>query len=505
MSKLPKTPHLHLKNLGIDTYNEAVLYMRKDCHICQSEGFETPTRIQVTLKDKSIIATLNTIDTDLLKQDEGSLSTYAWLELGAQEGDLITVSHPPTLQSLKYVRSKIYGSSLKKTEINAIIQDIVHGQFSDIHTTMFLTACAGVGLDINEILHLTQAMIKTGHRLEWPSSLVVDKHCIGGLPGNRTTLIVVPIVAEFGLTIPKTSSRAITSPAGTADTMEVFAPVNLNVEAMRRVVEKENGCIVWGGAVFLSPADDALIRIERSMDLDTEGQMVASILSKKIAAGSNHIVIDIPVGPSAKIRSTQKADALRHYLQIIGIQLGVQVKIVFTDGNQPVGRGVGPALEATEVLAVLNGDKTASIDLRNRALLLASEIIEFSPNVEKGKGIEIATKILDSGKAFKKFEAICNAQGGLNVPPKAAFTHVVESESHGVIRYIDNRRIAQIAKLAGAPKAKAAGLYLQVGLNEQVTKGQPLFTIHAESQGELNYALSYLKYEKNIYEISEQE
>lgn len=502
MSRLPSAPHLYLKNLGIDTYNEAVLYMRKDCHICQSEGFETPTRIQVTLKDKSIIATLNTIDTGLLKENEGSLSTYAWMELAAQEGDIITVSHPPTLQSLKYVHSKIYGTSLKKTEINAIIQDIVHGQFSDIHTTMFLTACAGVGLNINEILHLTQAMIKTGQRLKWPSNLIVDKHCIGGLPGNRTTLIVVPIVAAFGLTIPKTSSRAITSPAGTADTMEVFTSVNLNVESMRKVVERENGCIIWGGSVFLSPVDDALIRIERSMNLDTEGQMVASILSKKIAAGSNHVIIDIPVGPSAKIHSAKKAEALRHYLQIIGLQLGVQVKIVFTDGSQPVGRGVGPALEAMEVLAVLNGDPTASLDLRKRALLLASEIIEFSPHVEKGKGLEIATKLLESGKALKKFQAICAAQGDFKTPPKAAFTHVVESESKGIIRYIDNRRIAQIAKLAGAPKAKAAGLYLHVVLNEKVSKGQPLFTIHAESQGELNYALSYLTYEKNIYEIN---
>ena len=146
-------------------------------------------------------------------------------------------------------------------------------------------------------------MVKTGKILTWPSDLIVDKHCVGGLPGNRTTLIVVPIVAAFGLMIPKTSSRAITSPAGTADTMEVFAPVNLDIKTMRKVVEQENGCIVWGGSVSLSPADDLLIRIERPMDLDSEGQLVASILSKKIAAGSNHLVIDIPIGSTAKIRT----------------------------------------------------------------------------------------------------------------------------------------------------------------------------------------------------------
>lgn len=505
MSKLPKSSHLHLKYLGIDTYHEAVLYMRKDCHVCKAEGFEAQTRILVSLNNKTLIATLNTIDTDLLKDDEAGLSAYAWSYLGASEGQMIHVSHPPSLESLKHVRSKIYGSSLDKTQITSIIQDIVHGQYSDIHISMFLTACAGVGLNMNEISDLTQAMINTGQRLKWAKSPVVDKHCIGGLPGNRTTLIIVPIIAEFGLTIPKTSSRAITSPAGTADTMEVFSPVNLDIDKMRKVVEKENGCIIWGGSVFLSPADDTLIRIERSMDIDTEGQMVASILSKKIAAGSNHIVIDVPVGPSAKIRSVQKAESLRHYLEIIGLQLGIEVKVVFTDGSQPVGRGVGPALEAQEVLSVLSCESGAPKDLRDRALNLAANLIEFSTNVTKGNGLEVATQILNSGRALKKFEAICLAQGGMSLPPKAPYTHEVKATSRGSVDYIDNRRLAKIAKLAGAPQAKAAGLYLHTSLHDLIEKDDPLFTIHAESKGELNYALSYLKNEKPIYEIREHE
>ncbi|MGE3320180.1 MAG: thymidine phosphorylase family protein [Candidatus Berkiella sp.] len=503
MNKVSENSKLRLKYLGIDTYQESVLYMRKDCHVCKAEGFEAQTRILVECKGKSIIATLNTINTDLLKDDEASLSAYAWSFLGASEGDKINLSHPPSLKSLKYVRSKIYGSSFSKAQLTSIIQDIVHGRYSDIQISMFLTACAGVGLNINEILHLAEAMIDSGQRIEWPSPIVVDKHCIGGLPGNRTTLIVVPIIAEFGLTIPKTSSRAITSPAGTADTMEVFSQVNLNLQKMRKVVEQENGCIIWGGSVFLSPADDTLIHIERGMDLDTEGQMVASILSKKVAAGSNHIVIDVPVGPSAKIRSVQKAEALRNYLQIIGLQLGVEVKVIFTDGSQPVGRGVGPALEAAEVLSVLTCDKEAPADLRSRALLLASEILEFSKKVPKGKGLQMANEILDSGRALKKFEAICKAQGGMTLPGKAPYTHVVAAKSHGYVDYIDNRRLAKIAKLAGAPQAKTAGLYLQTALHARIEKGEPLFTIHAESKGELSYAVSYLKSEKPIYEIRE--
>src|SRR5579863_5627142 len=124
-------------------------------------------------------------------------------------------------------------------------------------------------------------MAQAGTQLKWDRPIVVDKHCIGGIPGNRTTMIVVPIVAALGLTFPKTSSRAITSPAGTADTMGMLADVSLSSDRIYEVIRKTGGCIVWGGALELAPADDVLIAVERPMELDTEAQMVASILAKK--------------------------------------------------------------------------------------------------------------------------------------------------------------------------------------------------------------------------------
>jgi thymidine phosphorylase len=330
----------------------------------------------------------------------------------------------------------------------------------------------------------------------------VDKHCVGGIPGNRTTLIVVPIVAAFGLVIPKTSSRAITSPAGTADTMEVFAPVNLDLNMMRKVVEQENGCIAWGGAVSLSPADDLFIRIERIMDLDSEGQLVASILSKKIAAGSNYLVVDMPVGVTAKMRTIQQAELIGSYLKKTAEAFSLKIRVLFTDGTQPVGFGIGPALEARDVLAVLSGDKEAPYDLRDRALTLAGHLIEFSPNVAPGMGKSIAKSILDSGQALKKFEAICLAQGGFFDIPRPAYTHVVEADHAGKVTYIDNRLISRLAKLAGAPNRKAAGVDLRVKLNDVVERGQRLFTICAENEGELEYALSFLKQGKMILRIT---
>jgi thymidine phosphorylase len=495
--------HLHLKYLGINTYKEPIIYMREDCSICRSEGFEAQARVQVTLGDHSLIATLNTIESDLLQHHEASLSHYAWNLLQAKDSDEITISHPKSLDSLSYIRSKLYGNELKTNEITQIINDILAGQLSDIHIAMFLSATAGDRLNKKEVLDLTRSMVQAGQKLKWRSQLIVDKHCVGGLPGNRTTLIIVPIVAAYGLTIPKTSSRAITSPSGTADTMEVFAPVNLDIQTMQKIVEQENGCIAWGGAIDLSPADDLLIRIEHAMDLDSEGQMVASILSKKIAAGSTNIVIDIPIGPTAKVRSNARAESLKNYLETIANEFSIKLRVIFTDGFQPVGRGIGPALEARDVLSVLSCDKSAPQDLRDRALTLAGHILEFSPDVPEGKGKQIATSLLDNGKALKKFQAICKAQGGMFEIPVAPYTHVVTSKKSGKIINIDNRYIARLAKLAGAPKSKVAGVDLLVSLNSTIEKNQPLFTVHAEAQGELKYALSFLEQGHEIFHIEE--
>lgn len=492
-----------LKNLGINTYKEAVLYLREDCHVCRSEGFEAHARIFIQHKNRTIQATLNTVVTDLLKHNEASLSTYAFEQLNAQVGDEIRISHPKPLTSLNYIRAKIFGKTLDQKQYDEIIRDLVAGYISDIHISAFLAASSNGRLAEDEIMYLTKSMIDVGSKLNWDADLVVDKHCVGGLPGNRTSLIVVPIVTAFGLTMPKTSSRAITSPAGTADTMEVIAPVNLNLEQMRKVVEQENGCIVWGGAVALSPADDLLIRIERTLLLDSEGQLVASILSKKIAAGSSHIFIDIPIGPTAKVRNIQSANAIRNHLEYIGKKLGVVVKAMFSDGTQPIGRGIGPALEAKDVLSVLQNLSNAPQDLKDRALSLAGHILEFSTKVKKGTGLEIATQILESGQAWRKFQAICQAQGGMREVPAAKFTFTVEAQTAGIVSSIDNRYISRLAKLAGAPSSKTAGVELLTPVGTQVTVNQPLYIIHAQTKNQLDYAISSISQVPEILQIRE--
>ncbi|MBI3770785.1 MAG: thymidine phosphorylase family protein [Deltaproteobacteria bacterium] len=493
---------LQVRRLGIDTHQEAIIYMRADCDVCRSEGFETEARVEVRHGDRTITATLNVVTSNLLSAGEAGLSEAAWTRLGVAEHDVVALAHPRPLESLGSVRGKVYGRPIDPAAMSAIVADVAAGRYSDIELAAFITACAAGRLDRDEMLALTRAMVDVGERLQWDQAPVVDKHSIGGLPGNRTTLLIVPIVAACGLTMPKTSSRAITSAAGTADTMEMLAPVALDVAGVRRVVEREGGCVVWGGGLRLSPADDVIIRVERPLDLDAEGQLIASVLSKKVAAGSTHVVIDVPVGPSAKVRTVAAAAQLAHDLWEVGHAVGLEVEVVLTDGLQPIGRGIGPALEARDVVGVLRGEVDAPQDLRERALFLAGRVLELGGCAPAGAGRALAVGVLADGRAWRKFTAICEAQGGMREPSRAAHTRPVLAAAAGWVRAIDNRLLARVAKFAGAPAEPTAGLEVHVRIGAPVERGAPLFTVHAGASGELAYALRFAERHPAIVEVS---
>jgi thymidine phosphorylase len=502
----PAPAALRARRAGIDTYQAPVVYMRADCPLCKSEGFEAQARVELVHGSRTALATVHHVLGDWLSTDEAALSEAAWRLLALREGDTVAIRHPPVLDSLRHLRAKIWGHRLDYPQLLALMRDVAAGRLSDLHLAAFVTACAGEHMSHAETVALTRAMVDVGERLQWPFDPVVDKHCVGGLPGNRTTLLVVPIVTACGLAMPKTSSRAITSPAGTADAMETLAPVDLDLASMRRVVERHGGCIVWGGAVALSPADDVLIRVERPLDLDGTGQMVASVLSKKAAAGARQVLIDIPVGPTAKVRSAGAAHGLAKALTEVGAALGLQVDVLQTDGSQPVGRGIGPALEAHDVLAVLQRRPEAPSDLRQRALALAGRLLQMGGVADTPEeGLALATETLENGRAWSQFAAICEAQGGLRTPGVAAYTRPVLAPHEGVVVQLDNRRIAMAAKLAGAPTAPTAGVHMDVRLGMRVARNQPLFTLHAASPGELEYAHHWVQGQVDIVALAESE
>ncbi|MBK1835835.1 thymidine phosphorylase family protein [Azospirillum sp. YIM B02556] len=488
---------LTLRHLAIDTVRENVAFLNRRCTRYHVEDFLGLGRVEVRNDGRSLLAVLNVVDDPaIVGPDEIGLSDPAFGQLGLAAGSAVQLVPPTPPESFELVRAKVGGAALTDDQLAAIIRDITDQRYSKIEIAAFLIACASF-MTTAEVLGLTRAMIAAGTRLDWggPGGIagtIADKHCIGGIPGNRTSMIVVPIVAAHGLPIPKTSSRAITSPAGTADTMEVLANVDLPVERMQALVREAGGCLVWGGHVRLSPADDILISIERPLAIDTREQLVASILSKKAAAGSTHLLIDIPVGPSAKIRSAGEAVRLRKLFEHVGDRLGLTLEVAITDGSQPVGRGIGPVLEARDVMAVLRNDPASPADLTERALLLAGRILEFDPAVRGGSGNRRARELLESGAALASMERIIGLQG----PPPAVATlgslvAEVASPADGIVSSLDCYRLARIARLAGAPTDKGAGIDLLRKVGERVRRGEPLYRIHAGTNADFTFAQAH--------------
>jgi len=497
---------LKVRQVGIDTYHENVAYLNRECSVYRAEGFQALSKIQVSNNGSKLLAVLNVVDDNsIVLPGELGLSQQAFNYLNVKEGTLVTVNHAEPPKSMDAVRRKINGERLNQADFNEIAHDIAQTRYSKMEMAAFLVATGQNNLDRDEILYLTQAMLESGECMNWHESLVADKHCIGGIPGNRTSMLVVPIVAAHGMLIPKTSSRAITSPAGTADTMEVLANVNLEPDQMLDIVRQERGCLSWGGTAKLAPVDDLLISVERPLGIDSQGQMVASILSKKLAAGSTHLIIDIPVGPTAKVRHMRQALALRKLFEFVGDHLNIHLEVMITDGRQPIGKGIGPVLEARDVMQVLNNDPDAPADLRQKSLLLAGRIIEFDPDVRGGQGYAIARDILESGRAYEKMHEIIKAQGEREIDLQPGeLCYQVCAERDGVVISIDNFQMSKVARLAGAPMDKKAGVDLLKKLGDKVKKGETLYQIYAEFPADFNFSTN-LAQQDSGYVIGEGE
>jgi AMP phosphorylase len=453
-------------------------------------GLHALDRVRVTKGNKSIIAI---VDTAKKFTKPGEVVTNAELDafLKIKSGEQIDIKPVSAPESVGFVREKIAGGRLIASEMLAVVKDVVERHLSDIELSAFVTALEVHGMSMDEIEHLTRAMIATGKTVKVPGKIVCDKHSIGGIPGNnKSSMLVVPIVAAAGLTIPKTSSRAITSPAGTADCMEVLCPVALSADDILRTVRKTNGCLVWGGALELAPADDAFIKIEYPLGIDP--LLLPSIMAKKKALGSKYIVIDIPTGRGAKIKTVGQAHSLAEDFIELGQRLGMSVVCGITYGEQPLGWTMGPALEAQETLAALSGK--AAPDVIEKATALAGLLFDMVGK-DSMRGKKFAHDILKNGKADKKFRQIIDAQGG---NPRVKIDDIpigdkrvsVKSEKDGQVFWISNAEIAAVARAAGAPNDKSAGIRLGVKVGDPVKKGQTLFTIYSSTTTNLNEALA---------------
>jgi AMP phosphorylase len=448
-------------------------------------GVHSSDRIKITCNNQEMIAIANIAAH--FPQNRIGLYEETTEALGVKEDETVSVQLAPLPESLFNIRAKLHGERLRERDLVAIVKDVVERHLSTVEIAAFLTALSIHGLSTGETESLSRAMISTGKTIDFGEGPILDKHSVGGIPGDKTSMLVVPIVAAAGFTIPKTSSRAITSPAGTADRVETLCPVNLSIEEIKDVVTKTNGCLVWGGSLELAPADDLFIQVEYPLGIDP--MLLPSILSKKKAIGATHVVIDIPTGMGAKIKTRTEAYTLASDFVDLGKRLGLNIQCALTFGEQPLGCSIGPALEAREALTTLMGGGPP--DLREKALSLAGMLFEMV-GVENPRGM--AEEMIESGKALKKMREIIGAQGGnpAVMPedlPVGSEKVVVRSERAGKVLWLSTDDIVRIAREAGAPKEKGAGVVLHAKLGGSVHKDGFLFEIYAERSSKLASAL----------------
>ncbi|UCD03672.1 MAG: AMP phosphorylase [Candidatus Woesearchaeota archaeon] len=451
-------------------------------------------RVKVSAHGKYVIA-VSDISEELRKDEIGILAEVNKC-LNLNDGELVSIEPTETPQSLTYIRKKLDNKKLTKDEIFSIVDDIVDNVLTEAEVAYLISAAYINEFSMEETESLVRAMALSGEILRWKDKRILDIHCIGGVPGNRTTPIVVPIIAAAGVIIPKTSSRAITSPSGTADTMEVLTNVEIkDSEQVKRVVNRISACLLWGGALNIAPADDKIIRIEKPLSLDPTAMLLSSIMAKKYAVGSTHVLIDIPLGYYAKVESEARYKELKTKFEDLGRRLHMTVKVIKTDAKGPIGKGIGPALEARDVMWILEADERGPEDLKDKSLMLAGTLLEMAQVAEKGKGIKTAKEILHSGKALRKMKQIIEAQGGdSSITSKdievGEFSYDFRAEKSGKVTYFRNHGLS-ISRLAGAPKDKKAGIYLHKKLGEHVEEGEILFTVYSESKRKLDEAVEY--------------
>ena len=475
----------------LDIATRGVLLNRADA---RSIGVLDGDRVQV-INSKNSISSAALVQTTSTIAQQGTVGIYRITNerLHLEDGEEIEIREARRPASLDFIKKKMDGVRLTKEETLTIIKDVVSDDLSAAELTAFITASYINPLDMDEVEHLTRAMVETGEQIKFASRPIVDKHSIGGVPGNKISLLVVPIIAASGLKIPKTSSRAITGAGGTADLMEVLAFVEFSASEVQQMTEKVGGAIVWGGATNIAPADDRIIIQEYPFKIDARGQMLASVMAKKYAVGANIVVIDIPVGQHTKVANMAEGRKLAREFIELGERLNMKVECALTYGDIPVGHSIGPKLEVKEALRVLEG-ATEPNSFIQKSISLAGIAFEMSGKAARGTGAAMAQEILANGKALEKFRQIIEIQGG---DPKVTSDDIIPGEHQFVVKapasgYViemNNLSLVTLARTAGAPQDQGAGILLHAKKGKLVKAGEPLFTLFAERNWRLQNAI----------------
>jgi AMP phosphorylase len=450
---------------------------------------------------------VNIMETDS-KVAEGEIGLFEeiWKDYRVDNGASIFIDIPQPSKSLEAISRKLLGHNLSEDDLKLIMSDIGSRKLRETEIAFFVSTFFNPGFNDDEIYWMTKGMAESGEILSFKGingngHLVADKHSIGGVAGKAITPTLVPILVAGGLVVPNTSTRAITSPAGTSDILEVVMPIALSKEKVIEVVKKTGGCMIWGGSLDISPADDVIINVERSLRLQEFQKILVSIAAKKISMGVTHILIDLPYGKGSKIERPDDVQMLDREFKKLFKKFNIYCETFKRPINGPDGRSIGPNMEIREALRILERDKEHCAEIEDVVIEMATKLFEGTKTVRRGEGKRFARQILDSGKALDKFWEIAFAQGATrrirSTEIKTAhLQYDLLSDRDGTVKTLNNQELVTIAKALGNPKIKEAGMQMHKIPGDKVSRGEPLITLYATTGSRMGGAKELLDIDK---------
>ena len=428
-------------------------------------------------------------------------------EYNLMEWDTVIVSflknNPLSMQA---IRKKMLWKKISDEEIDAIIEDIQDNKIHDLVLAYYVATSFFYKSDVHELAYTTKATAYTWDMYRFPW-IVAGKYCIWWVPGNETTMIVIPILASLWITMPKTFSKAITSPAATGECVNVLMDIEFDKQEVIRLTDKVWACLVWNEKLNLAPVNDRIIKVSSPLGMEPYARMISSIMAKNYAMWINHCLIDIPMWPTAKVVTMKDAKRVAKRFRDIWEYLWIKMDVQVTDWSEPIGRWIWACLQAREALRILQQYGTRSDDLEKKAIFLASRILILC---WKASTMRSARKLVNeqllNWEARKKMQEIIKAQNwNPNIKSEdiqlGKFSHDIVAEKDCIISKVDMKHLNTMVRWLWAPKLYEAWIYLHKKLWDKVKKWEIIYTMYSPSANKLNL-MKEMQKEKDFYTYS---
>jgi len=397
------------------------------------------------------------------------------------------------------IRKKMRWEKISYDEIYTIIKDISENKLDDIMMTYYVASSFFYPTTDEETYLTAKAMAECGVMFKYPEGeIIADKHCIWWVPGNETTMALIPLIASFWIKIPKNFSKSITSPAATGECVNILMDINFDKKGIENLVEKVNCCLVWWWWLDLAPADDKLIKVQYPLSIQSRAKVVSSIMAKKYAMGITHSLIDIPVGPTAKVTTMSEAKDWKKRFEYVGEKLGMKMSVQITKANEVIGNWVWACLQVREVLRILQQHPDRAKDLEDKIIFLWGKLIE-NVGLSKWKYAQaLAKHQLESGAAWKKMQEIIEAQGwNPNIDSESIelgkYTYDVIANKAWKLKSMDLHDINAICRKLWCPVINQAWMYLYKKLWDNIKKWDVICRLYAQDETKLKFWIERFK------------